>query len=130
VVLWLSTLSGVTGYGDFALTQDKLFGVDVDELHGLLRLDPHLPADWDSAVVDGLHVESIVRALGYQRKGAEFVVRVTGGTVKLASDVTGAKLTAGGRSILFAMPLVEVAVGHGLPLPGARTVQMRVLGQR
>ena len=41
----------------------------------------------------------------------------------------GARTAADGLSIAFSLPPVEVAVPHELPLPGARTTQMKVLGE-
>jgi len=109
-----------------------LFGIDVDALAGVVRLDPHLPADWDHAEVERLHVGQSVCSLDYERRGDALVVSVStvsGPAVRLASDATGARAAADGASIAFALPAVEVAVPHGLPLPGARTSQMKVLAE-
>ncbi|WP_158941580.1 amylo-alpha-1,6-glucosidase [Granulicella sp. S190] len=109
-----------------------LFGIDVDGLSSSITLDPHLPADWDHAAVDRLHVGASVCSLEYQREGRGLVVRVktlSGPVVRLASGVKGALSMGDGSSIVFALPPVEVAVPHGLPLPGARTAQMKVLGE-
>ncbi len=46
-----------------------LFGIDVDGLSGVVRLDPHLPADWDSASIERLHVGASVCSLEYRRQG-------------------------------------------------------------
>jgi hypothetical protein len=109
-----------------------LFGVDVDGLSGSVHLDPHLPADWDQAAVERLHVGASVCSLDYQRQGQSLVVKVvtvSGPKVRLASVVKDSRSSADGSSIVFALPAVEVAVPHGLPLPGARTSQMKVLGE-
>lgn len=109
-----------------------LFGVDVDALTHTVRLDPHLPADWDKAEVQRLHVGAAVCSLDYERQGERLVVRVktsTGVPLRLATDVAGARSASDGLSISFALPPVEVAMPHGLPLPGARTAQMKVLAE-
>jgi hypothetical protein len=109
-----------------------LFGIDVDGLLGVVRLDPHLPADWDDASVERIHVGASVCSLTYQRQGQSLVVKVSsvsGPAVRLASVVKGSKVASDGASAVFALPAVEVAVPHGLPLPGARTAQMKVLGE-
>ncbi|GGA72368.1 hypothetical protein GCM10011507_25000 [Edaphobacter acidisoli] len=109
-----------------------LFGVDVDALKGVVMVDPHLPADWNTAEVERLHVGASVCSVEYERRGAEMVVRVkmvSGAAVHLATDVKGARVAADGASITFALPAVEVSVPHGLPLPGARTAQMKVLAE-
>jgi glycogen debranching enzyme len=107
-----------------------MFGVDVDGLAGSVRLDPHLPADWDKAEVQKLHVGQSVCSLNYQRQGQSLIVKiatVSGPAVRLATAVKDARTAPDGLSIAFALPPVEVAVPHGLPLPGARTSQMKVL---
>jgi glycogen debranching enzyme len=109
-----------------------LFGIEADGLSHSIDLDPHLPADWDNASVERIHVGESVCSLTYQRLGASMVVKVSntsGPAVRLASAVKGVKVASDGASIAFALPPVEVAVPHGLPLPGARTAQMKVLSE-
>ena len=67
-----------------------MFGVDVDGLSGSIYLDPHLPADWDAADVQRLHVGESVCSLGYQRQGHDLIVKVktiSGSPVRLATAV-------------------------------------------
>jgi hypothetical protein len=109
-----------------------MFGIDVDALAGTVHLDPHLPADWDNAEVQRLHVGQSVCSLDYQRQGQNLVVKVvtiSGPAIRLATALKDARIAADGSSITFALPPVEVAVPHALPLPGARTSQMKVLGE-
>lgn len=106
-----------------------LFGIDVDALKNVVTVDPHLPADWDSAKVERLHVGASVCSLEYERRAGEMVVQVSGAGVRLATDVKGARVAADGLSIAFALPAVEVSVPHKLPLPGSRTSQMKVLAE-
>lgn len=109
-----------------------LFGIDVDAVKHTVMVDPHLPAEWSSAAVKRLHVGASVCSLEYERSGAEMMVRVrmvSGAAVRLATNTKDARVAADGESILFAVPAVEVGVPHGLPLPGARTKQMKVLGE-
>ncbi len=47
----------------------------------------------------------------------------------VASAVKGSRVGSDGASIVFVLPVVEVALPHGLPLPGARTAQMKVLSE-
>jgi glycogen debranching enzyme len=109
-----------------------MFGVDVDGLSGSVHLDPHLPADWDTAEVERLHVGRSVCSLDYQRQGQSLfvkVVTISGPVVRLETAAKGARTAADGLSIAFSLPPVEVAVPHELPLPGARTAQMKVLAE-
>jgi hypothetical protein len=109
-----------------------MFGLDVDGLSGLVRLDPHLPANWDRAAVERLHVGRSVCSLEYQRQGQSLSVKavtISGPVVRLETAVKGARTAADGSSIAFSLPPVEVAVPHELPLPGARASQMKVLAE-
>ena len=101
-----------------------LFGIEVDGLNHTLTVTPQLPADWGEAEVSRLHVGESVVKLSYKREGAAMVVRieqVSGAAVHFAG--------AGGDMLRVPLPAVEVSVGHGLPLPGARTAQMKVLDE-
>ena len=109
-----------------------MFGLDVEGLSGSIYLDPHLPADWDAAEVQRLHVGQSVCSLDYQRQGHDLVVKIktiSGSAVRLATAVKGARTAVDRSSITFALPPVEVAVPHTLPLPGARTSQLKVLAE-
>jgi glycogen debranching enzyme len=109
-----------------------MFGVDVDGLSGSVHLDPHLPADWDRAEVEGLHVGSSVCSLNYQRQGQTLIVKAvttSGPAVRMETAVKVVRTAVDGLSIAFSLPPVEVAVPHELPLPGARTSQMKVLAE-
>ena len=109
-----------------------LFGVDVDALSRTITLQPHLPADWDNATLQRLHVGDSVSSLTYQRQDQSLVAKVTtnsGPQVRLKTSASNARTSADGLSIAFPLPPVEVSVPHGLPLPGARTAQMKVLAE-
>ena len=107
-----------------------LFGIDVDGLSGSVWLNPQLPADWDNAEVQKLHVGEAVCTLEYKREAMGLIARVktvSGKPVRLATSVKEAKVAVDGSSITFPLPPVEVAIPHGLPLQGARTAQVKVL---
>jgi hypothetical protein len=107
-----------------------LFGIDVDALSGRVTLDPHLPAEWNEAEVQRLHVGAGVCSLLYKREGQRLVVRVkigSGKGIRLATALKGVEVSADGLSIAFPLPPVEIAIPHGLPLQGARTAQVKVL---
>jgi hypothetical protein len=110
-----------------------MFGIEIDGLSDTVRLDPHLPADWNRAEVEKLHVGSSHCSLKYEREGPNLVVHtadVSGPAIRLASDVKGARIAADGSSVAIPLPPVEVSVSHGLPLPGARTSQVKVLAEK
>jgi glycogen debranching enzyme len=108
-----------------------LFGIDVDALTKTVRLDPHLPADWNEAEVRRLHVGASVVDLKYHRNAQQMTVRLTqisGGPIHLAATENGT-VAADGQTASFRLPAVEVALLHRLPLPGARTAQPKVLAE-
>ncbi len=101
-----------------------MFGVEVDAVAGTVKVTPRLPADWDAAEVKRLHVGTAVVDLEYRREGGAMLVEmkpVSGGLVKLLGAANGL--------LRVPLPGVEVSVGHGLPLPGRRTAQMKVLNE-
>ena len=107
-----------------------LFGIDVDGLTHTVRLDPHLPADWDHAAVERLHVGDSVCTLEFTRVGTKLEVRAkttVGPAVRLVSARTQNEAPEGGETVEFALPPVEIALRHELPLPGSLTEQMKVL---
>lgn len=109
-----------------------MFGIDVDATAKTVLVEPRLPADWTGAKVDQLHVGQSVVSLRYERVEGGMKVSLTkesGDTVKLRSGLGGAKMAWDGKSMTVPLPPVEVATGHGLPLPGARTAQMKVLSE-
>jgi hypothetical protein len=104
-----------------------MFGIDVDGLKHTLRVTPRLPADWDSANVKHLRVGESVVDVRYQREGAAMRVslrQVSGAPVRLEGAATD------GLTLHVPLPAVEVSVGHGLPLRGSRTAQMKVLSEK
>jgi len=102
-----------------------MFGIEVHGLEHTVRVTPRLPADWPEAEVKQLHVGASVVNLKYRREGIAMVVsaeQVAGATVELAG--------AGNDGLLRApLPPVEVSIGHGLPLPGSRTGQLKVVDE-
>ena len=119
-----------------------LFGLDVDALANTVTVTPHLPAEWDHASVRQLHIGQSVCDVRYERNGERLAVKLTmvsGPAVHLQPGATSAQATRPGASashsvpsddsLLLPLPPVEVGIAHGLPLPGARTQQMKVLEQ-
>ncbi len=99
-----------------------LFGITTDALHNSIVVDPHLPADWDHAVLRHVPVGETMVDLEFRREGAFLIVRATGGgDVKLS----------GSRDGVLRIPLtgVEIGIPHELPLPGSPTAQLKVLSQ-
>jgi glycogen debranching enzyme len=112
-----------------------LFGVSIDALNGVVTVDPHLPAQWPTATLHNVQVGKEAVDVQFDREGQ--VMRVVllpkqaSSSIKLASTVTDAKSTNGGRELAIPLPAVEVGMAYGadgaLPLPGAETEGMKVL---
>jgi glycogen debranching enzyme len=103
-----------------------MFGIGVDALKHEVTVEPHLPADWDSAEVKRIHIGDATVDLSFKRESSTLVLSIhqtAGSKVHLAG--------ASGDGTIMRLPLppVEVAIAHGLPLPGARTAQMKVLSE-
>ena len=102
-----------------------LFGLEVDGLNHTVKVAPNLPADWPSAELRQVHVGAAVVNLAFKREGMSLnatLQSVSGQPVQLV----GAK---DGKTLHLPLPAVEVSIDHGLPLPGARTAQMKVLDE-
>jgi glycogen debranching enzyme len=107
-----------------------LFGLTLNAVAGTLTVDPHLPADWSSATIHNLHLGNSVCDLAFTRQGQQMRIALTariGKTPRLIGpDVAQ---PGGDGELLLALPAVEVALPHGLPLPGARTAGLKVSSQ-
>jgi hypothetical protein len=112
-----------------------LFGLSLDAAAHTVTVDPHLPAQWDHATLHNLHLGDALVDLRYQRTGGGWEIRAEGRdgrSVTLKSTVSGAKMLANG-ALEIPTSAVEVGMDYGadaaLPLPGARTVMLKVLRQ-
>ena len=103
-----------------------LFGIEVDGLKQEVHVAPHLPADWDTAEVDGLHVGGSVVDVHFRREAQHLVVSLVAGR---GTKVRLAGTSGDGAEVRVPLPAVEVSLEHGLPLRGARTAQMKVLNE-
>ena len=107
-----------------------LFGLRIDAATNTVYLDPHLPADWPTATIRQLHIGDSICTLTFIREGTHLkahLVTVSGKAVQLKSDAKEAR--GAEDTVSFALPVVEVAIPHGLPPQGSRTTQVKVLSQ-
>jgi glycogen debranching enzyme len=105
-----------------------LFGIEVNALAHVVTVDPHIPAEWNSAAVRHLHVGDGVCDLEYTRVANGLRVRLiqtAGERLNLKAASSSARTE--GTSVTIPLPPVEVGVPHGLPLPGSRTAQLKVI---
>jgi hypothetical protein len=103
-----------------------LFGLQIDALHHAISVSPNLPADWPSAEIHQLHVGESIANVTFRRNGDTLDVSVK----TLAGPPVHLTGSAGEpTSVRLPLPAVEVSIPHALPLPGARTAQMKVLDE-
>jgi glycogen debranching enzyme len=103
-----------------------MFGVGVDALKHEITVAPHLPADWTSAEVKRMHVGESTVDLSFQRERATLVVSLHQ-AARTSIRLAGA--SGDGATLRLPLPAVEVSISHGLPIPGSRTAQMKVLSE-
>ena len=114
-----------------------LFGINLDAATNTITVNPHLPAEWDQARVDRLHIGDYDLSLTFHRDKDVLRVSVADepnsskktGMIRLRSDVEGARsLKSNSQEIDIPLPSVEVSVsGHELSDPGSRTEQLKIL---
>jgi glycogen debranching enzyme len=103
-----------------------MFGIEADGLNHRVEVTPRLPADWDRAEVRRLRVGESLVNVNYKREGAVMrisLLQVEGVPVRIEGAA------GDGLTLRLPLPAVEVSVAHGLPLRGAITAQMKVLGE-
>lgn len=104
-----------------------LFGISVDARTGTITVNPHLPAQWETASVKNLPAgRNKVDLLFAHNASGQSTVRIQG-HAKLLTSIEGAKRTADG--IVIPSQPVEIAPIFEAPLPGGRTRSARVLDE-
>jgi glycogen debranching enzyme len=110
-----------------------LFGISRDALNHKLIVDPHLPAEWDRAVLHNLALGGQLVDLTLQRQAGFLTVRLSRSSPQIllsATDGAMAQVDGTGAAILkIPLPSVEVGIPATLPLPGAATSQLKVLSE-
>ncbi|HEY1994429.1 MAG TPA: glycogen debranching protein [Edaphobacter sp.] len=111
-----------------------LFGIDADALHRNLRLQPHLPASWDSAEIRNVRVGDDLYEITLKRDRDHLVatVRSAQPTVLCLNNQneTCHDRSATTRTISLPLPPVEVSLEEQqLPEPGSPTSQPRVIDE-
>jgi hypothetical protein len=115
-----------------------LFGLDWDAAHHTLRVAPNLPAGWDRASLHNVPVGDARLDIEVSRKADKLVVqaRTTSQEVVCLVPKTAprdqpcSEPAKPERMILLPLPAVEVAIPDKLPLPGASTSQIKVVGEQ
>jgi glycogen debranching enzyme len=108
-----------------------MFGIEWDAASHKLTVSPHLPADWDRAMVRNLPLGAAHLDLGFQREKDHLLVTASGAGaagLRMESRIPGA--THRGEMLDIPLPAVEVFAGAELPSFGSETKQMKVLEEK
>jgi hypothetical protein len=115
-----------------------LFGVEADALSRVLRVSPHLPLAWEQASLRNVRIGDTKLDVRLWRSGGELRVEAQAAQPAVLC-LTSASLADAGPcadgprrqwQMRMALPPVELEVPHQLPLPGARTAQLKVVDHR
>jgi len=110
-----------------------LFGLDWDALHHTLRLAPHLPATWDSARLRNVPLGNEHVDLDFKREGDDLVIQArsdqAGVFCLIPQSAAREDCTTARHELRLELPPVEIGMPHGLPQPGSRTQQLKVLAE-
>ena len=136
-----------------------LFGISIDAQTKTITVNPHLPAQWDRALVDKLPIPGGSLSMTFRRADGKMAVSFATSEShgwNLRSDLPGSRVLQDDRGPSLAIPLPNLEIvaerneagipgtrhltydattawiregGHDLPVPGARTSQFRVLAE-
>lgn len=115
-----------------------LFGLDWDATHRTLRVAPNLPAGWDQARLRNVPLGDSRIDIEFTRDAHRLVVRARSAAPEIVCLVPQTELrdqpcteTARSvREIVLPLPALEVSIPTTMPLPGSRTAQLKVVGER
>jgi hypothetical protein len=114
-----------------------LFGLDWDAPHRTLRMAPNLPAGWERARLHNVPLGDSRFELEFTRRGDRIVVRARSASPEIAClvpqsaprDQPCSEPARVERELALPAPPVELEIHSELPVPGARTSQLKVVGE-
>ena len=93
-----------------------LLGLDWDAANGTLRVNPHLPPDWNH-----VHIRNV--PLGADRVDVEITREAN--RLRVRTQASDSKV----RQSMVSVPAVEIGLPHEAPAPGAMTSQIKAVEQ-
>jgi hypothetical protein len=111
-----------------------LFGIDADALHRNLRLQPHLPASWDSAEIRNVRVGDDLYGIRLKRDRNHLLATVSSAQPSVlclnSQSETCHDRSTSTRTVSLPLPPVEVSLAEQqLPEAGSLTSQPRVIDE-
>jgi len=115
-----------------------LFGLDWNAPNRVLRVAPNLPADWSSARLHNVPLGDSRLDVEFARDADRLIVRARTASPEVlclvshpaARDRPCREPASTLHELVLQLPGVEIAMPSGLPLPGSRTSQLKVVGER
>jgi hypothetical protein len=115
-----------------------LFGLDWDAVHKTLRVAPNLPAAWPGARLHNVPLGDLRLDVEFIRNGGRLTVRARSASPQVfcvmpqaaPRDSTCTEQPATMHETALPLPAVEIDIPHDLPAPGARTAQIKAVGER
>jgi hypothetical protein len=113
-----------------------LFGLESNAFDRTLRVDPHLPADWDTAQLRNVPFGKSSLRLEYSRTGGHMIVTVYSQRPEVLCVVSGitpaepCKTRPAAVHVLsLPLPAVELSIPDNPPDQGAATHQLKVIDE-
>jgi glycogen debranching enzyme len=114
-----------------------MFGLDWGATHRTLRLAPNLPATWDTARLHNVALGDSRIDLDFMRENGRLIVKARSAAPivlclvaqSAARDQNCGTPAAATHDLALPLPAVELGIPGDLPLPGARTTQLKVTGE-
>jgi glycogen debranching enzyme len=111
-----------------------LFGIEADALHRTLRLQPHLPASWDSAEIRNVRVGDDLYEITLKRDRSHLLATVSSAQLTVlclnSQNETCHDRSTTTRTVLLQLPPVEVSLAQQqLPEAGSPTSQPRIIDE-
>jgi hypothetical protein len=107
-----------------------IFGLQMDAVNHTVSVSPQLPADWlaggTPVWIRNLHVGESIADLSFTRSGTTLIVSIK----TLARPALALKGASSDGKLRITLPAVQVVISHGLPSPGSRTAQMKVIAEK
>ncbi len=109
-----------------------LFGLDWDAPNHILRIAPHLPANWDSAKIHNLPLGSTMIDIEFRRQSDTLIIEghsQNSAPFCLQGQLTRTTTCRGSESqvLRIKLPPVEVSIPSDPPEQGSTTAQLKVV---
>ena len=108
-----------------------LLGLDWDATAHTLRVNPHLPPDWDHARINNVPIGADRVELRFTRDGNRLRIHAKGAQPFRLCRAGDECAGTGSRTpeLILELPAVEIGLLHDEPAPGASTAQIKAVAQ-